>query len=104
MPRKICIITGRFPGRAETFVVEHAVGLAHRGYEVCVISQGIGPGITAGEIEALDATGVKRIQITAYRSNRIFNASQMVKRLLRRPKLLQYLSPKGPWTRPRTFR
>ena len=84
MPKKICIITGRFPARSETFVVEHAVGLACRGYEVCVISQGIGSGITAGELEALDATGVKRIQITAYGLRRSYNAIQMMKRLLKR--------------------
>lgn len=103
MPKKICIVTGRFPARSETFVTEHAVGLAHRGYEVTVVSQGVGPGMSLAELDALDAVGVRRVHIKAYGLRRSYNASQMVKRLLRRPKLLHYLSPKGPWTRRELF-
>ena len=63
MPKKICIVTGRFPARSETFVTEHAVGLAHRGYEVTVVSQGVGLGIASTELEALDASDLRRIYI-----------------------------------------
>ena len=45
IPRKVCIVAGVFPARSETFVVEHVCGLACRGYEVTVFSQGPAEGV-----------------------------------------------------------
>ena len=103
MLKKICIITGQFPARPETFVVEHAVGLVRRGYDVAVISKQIGVGISRAELETLDACGVKRIYLKGYGMSRIWNGVQMFLRLLTRPHLLKSVKPCGPWTRRELF-
>ena len=103
MPKKICIVTGRFPARSETFVTEHAVGLTHRGYEVTVVSQGVGSGMSLAELDALDAVGVRRVNIKAYALGRVSNAIRMLLRLVRRPKLICFILPRGSWTRRELF-
>ena len=103
MPKKICITTGNFPVRSETFVTEHAVGLARLGHDVLVVSQAIGTGITSKEIEMIDASGVQRIYIPSYTNNRVGNLLRMVRRLLRRPRLLKFVFHKWPWTRREHF-
>lgn len=103
MPKKICIVTGRFPARSETFVVNHAVGLAHRGYEVTVVCQGVGLGMSLAELDALDAVGLSRVHIKPYGLVRVRNAIQMLSRLIRRPKLIRFILTHGPWTRRELF-
>lgn len=60
MKKSICIAVYAFPVRSETFVTEHAVGLARRGWNVTVVSLFPGLGIKPFELEAIDATGVRR--------------------------------------------
>ena len=103
MPKKICIVTGRFPARSETFVVNHATGLARRDYEVTVVSQGVGSGMSLAELDALDAVGVRRVHIKAYGQGRVRNVIQMLSQLVRRPKLIRFILPRGPWTRRELF-
>ena len=103
MLKKICIITGQFPARPETFVVEHAVGLARRGYDVTVLSEGVAPGISLAELDALDASGMRRVDIAAYGLSRARNLIQMLSRCIIRPKLLRSILPRGPWTRRELF-
>jgi colanic acid/amylovoran biosynthesis glycosyltransferase len=47
----IAVVARSFPARSETFVVEHAVGLATRGHSVTVISGPAGADISSQEIE-----------------------------------------------------
>lgn len=101
--KKICIVAGAFPARSETFIVEHAVGLARLGHDISVVSQGVGDGITTEEINKIDISGVRRIYISNYNNNRIINFCYMVKRILRRPSLSKLLCKQWPWTRRELF-
>ena len=58
--KTICIIAGSFPARSETFVREHVLGLAKRGWKVHVIAGDIGADISAVELREIDDAGVKR--------------------------------------------
>lgn len=96
--RKIVIVVGRFPVRSETFVVEHAVGLARRGWDVTVISVGCGAHITTAELASIDATGVRRV----YCGNLSGSIGKKFWKVLRivwqRPSVLRCLVSPHPWT------
>ena len=98
MPKKVCIITGCYPARSETFVVEHVCGLARLGYKVSVVSLGVGDGMSLAEVEASDAAGVRRVNIKSYSRNRLKNLKQMFSRVIRKPKLILLVFLRGPWT------
>lgn len=79
------------------------MGLVQRGYQVTVISCGPGAGIQPDEIDEIDLSGVKRVDVTCFGRNRFSNLYSLLKILVRSPKMIQHLFPAGPWTRREMF-
>ena len=100
---KICIVAYSFPRRSETFIREHAIGLAKRGHDVTVISHGPGLGISDEETAAIDCLGIKRVNIFAFPGNRFQNFLLYSKKLLIRPTRIRYIFPNATWHRHELF-
>lgn len=75
---KIVILTGAFPKRSETFVVEHALGLARRGHEVSVVSYGSDPSVPREERKAIREAGVRIRQVPLPGSGAIARIRSMI--------------------------
>ncbi|MEZ9872034.1 glycosyltransferase [Vibrio sp. 10N.261.51.C6] len=100
MTRKsICIIAGSFPARSETFVREHVLGLALRGWQVHVIAGEIGVGINDNELCEIDAIGVKRHYIDFFSGTRFARLCQQFFQCVKNPTLLKYYKGKDVWSR-----
>lgn len=95
----ISVIADRFPRRSETFITEHVVGLARRGYRVSVISHGPGEGITPNELEAIDGLGVERVQVFSFPGGKLRNLFLYGWRLLCPPSGIRLMFFPGPWGR-----
>ncbi len=100
---KVAAIVGKFPVRSETFVKEHALGLARRGHQVMVMSCGPGEGIQLNELAEIDHSGIQRINIPCFGKNRIINLSRLLATIVRHPKMRHYLFSSPPWTRREMF-
>ncbi len=101
--RHIAMVTGNFPARSETFVLNHAVGLSTRGYSVSVISAGSGDGITENDMEVLKNTGVKLHYVSGFGDKRLPNLIQLIKVLFRHPSMVRYLAGDVSWSRREFF-
>jgi colanic acid/amylovoran biosynthesis glycosyltransferase len=100
---RLCIVTGQFPGRSETFVTQHALGLAARGHSVTVVSEGAGEGIGVEELTVLESAGVRRVEIGKFERTRVQRGLRFLSRMIRCPGLFCQLFPKAPWTRLEMF-
>lgn len=85
MTRSLVILVDRFPVRSETFVLEHALGMARRDWSVTVLCHGVGSGITPAELLAIEQAGIGRLQVTPYHPERWRNALSFARDLLREP-------------------
>ena len=88
--KSIVIVTGVFPKRSETFVLQHALGLAIRGWDVTVLSLGVGDGIKSCEIEEIDRSGVTRIYLGHAPKGILNKALAILGNVLIRPTDLMY--------------
>ncbi|MFT6792627.1 MAG: colanic acid/amylovoran biosynthesis glycosyltransferase [Rubritalea sp.] len=96
---KICIITGHFPARSETFVLQHVLGLARRGHTVSVLSFGVGDGISNDELEELSALGVALWTVDTFSGSRLSKTLKLAGWVLAKPSRIKNLFPQPPWTR-----
>jgi len=97
--RNIAIIAGVFPARSETFVREHAVGMARRGWQPTVLAQAVGPAMSESELSEIDATGVRRHYAGELSKNRSLRALQMGAAFLRHPGQLAWVCGKDAFPR-----
>ncbi|WP_121967712.1 glycosyltransferase [Leptolyngbya sp. BC1307] len=102
-PAKIIVIAGSFPVRSETFIKQHVLGLADRGYCVSAISCGSSKDIQYCEIEEIDRAGVKRINVPCFGQSQFQNLYRVLTVSIRHTKMLKYLSTSPPWTRREMF-
>ena len=102
---KIAVVSGVFPGRSETFVVRHVLGLAQRGHDVTVISYGPAQGTIKEEINRIDSSGVKRLNLDFYYSSSKKKLSLLYfwRTICHSPKMIRYLFPSFPWARHEMF-
>lgn len=56
----LCLVTGEFPTRSETFVTRQATGTARRGWRVQVAFTTPGAGMAQAAIDKSDAAGIQR--------------------------------------------
>lgn len=70
----IAIIAGHFPARSETFILQHALGLAKRGHHVTVFSQGCGQGISDNEVE----TCKEHLEVKWAKTHRVTKTSRFL--------------------------
>lgn len=102
-PLRICIVAGSFPARSETFIRNHALGLAARGHQVAVVSRGPSEEITLRELQDLDSAGIVRIAVPSVPGLRIRNLIFYAREILKCPCRIRYLAPKAPWMRHELF-
>ncbi|MFC7338088.1 glycosyltransferase family 4 protein [Haloferula chungangensis] len=95
--KHVCILAEKFPARSETFILEHAIGLARRGYEVTVVSGGPADGISDSEVKAVSSSGVRMVQHARMRTSGISWIRQIAGVLLRYPVLWRGFRQKRPW-------
>jgi len=100
---KIVVVAGQFPARSETFIREHVMGLANRGYCVLVVSCGRGQDIQTNEVEEIDLAGVQRIDIPCFCTDQWRNFRRLFRVTVRYPKMTQYFSQLSFWTRREMF-
>lgn len=87
---KIALIARRFPNRSETFIRDHAMGLARRGHRVTVVSGRPGQGLLEREIEELEREGVELEYAGSLRE--VFRACGS---LVRKPSLIRVRPGEG---------
>jgi colanic acid/amylovoran biosynthesis glycosyltransferase len=92
------IVVWNFPVRSETFVLNHALGLASRGFKVSVVSSGPGPGYGEAELAEIDAAGIMRVNVEALPKTRFRKLLKLVCSVLRHPPMLRYITGSWPWS------
>lgn len=90
----ICILAWNFPVRSETFIREHALGLAQRGHLVTVVSRGPGEGIPEEETANLRDEGIRLANGGGLRRGTLAKPLHFATLLGRKPSRLLWL-----WTR-----
>jgi colanic acid/amylovoran biosynthesis glycosyltransferase len=100
MKKRICIIAGSFPARSETFVREHVLGLARRGWKVHVIAGDIGAEINEEELCEIDAAGVQRHYIDFFSGTRWCKLYKQLAQCVKNPLLFKYYKGQEVWSRP----
>lgn len=104
MSKDIIVVTGQFPARSETFVTEHIIGLANRGWNVSVVAREIGKNISSNEINKIDSLNVQRIYIDFIRTSnakrKILNEiMKLILLFLRHPSLYNFFKKNKKWSR-----
>lgn len=99
----LTIVAGEFPARSETFVRNHATGVARRGWRVGVVSSGPGEGMTEEELAEIDTLGVTRSYWGVWAPSSARRVVQFAGELLRAPGLIAALNGRDGWTRPELF-
>ena len=94
---KIVILAYHFPVRSETFIVQHALGLARRGHKVTVIADGLGPGLDTSELSILSSQGVNHVFCKEPSKSRFLRYIQLVWWLFCYPRQIQKLMRKTAW-------
>jgi len=99
-PKNICIVSGVFPARSETFVVQHALGLAERRWSVTAVAKHSGKGMNQSEIESLSHAGIRSAYAGGFSSSRVKKLFQMVSQCIQHPREISYLRGNQYFSRP----
>ncbi len=100
---KIIVVSGKFPARSETFIKEHALGLASNGHDVTVVSCESEKGICESEIKEIDRASVTRIYVPCFGRSQLLNLCRVIMVSIHHPEMLKYLLSSPPWTRREMF-
>ena len=95
---KIVIVAGQFPARSETFVKNHVLRLAERGYQVSVVSCGPGKDIYPEELSEINRI-VQNISIAQLDGPRFQKLFSLLNVYIRHPGMIRYALGASPWTR-----
>jgi colanic acid/amylovoran biosynthesis glycosyltransferase len=94
----VAIVVWNFPVRSETFVLNHALGLASRGLKVSVVSAGPGQGYEEAELAEIDAAGIMRVNVEAWPKTGLGKLLKLFWGVVRHPHMLRYVIGSWPWS------
>ena len=99
---KLCLITEHFPSRSETFIVQHALGMAKRGHDVSVVCHGTGQGIKDSEKQVVITAGISIVEAQSLTGCRLVRLLKLAKWILFNPSRINYIFGSPPWVRSET--